>query len=375
LDRFVKPGPARLVERAGKQLERYDLAGNIDRAIGDLREATRQDASFTEAHALLGLAWWRRYMQGNDVMNRSEAARSSSNALALNPDSGLALFVLGLVAKDQGNLEAAKDDLRRANDKFSWENGEVLIQLATVFSSLDDESNAMFFAQKAQRVQQKPWYYYNSLGYFDFSQGDVGGAQSNFEAALQIAGDSPKIWLNLGKVLVYQTNRDETDYARKCFTKSLDLSPTDAAYDGLGDLYFSTSNWLDAAGTFQKAAERNPNRYDFPGKAGLSLIHLPETNYQVQAREQLGKAVDKVQSLLKETRDPMAEARLGVYHAALGQAKDAYAALRHALESAPNLLQIRDNVEDAAGYFEEVYHNKTEAENLRQLIANKADGK
>jgi len=371
LDILIKPGPARLVERASQQLERYDRPGHIDRAMRDLEEAKRQDPSYADAHAWLGLAYWRRYKQNKDVKDRSDAGRCSSNALALNPDSGTALFVQGLVAEDEKRPGAATNFLCLANDRFKWEDGEVLIHLAAVYWSLTNSPQALNYAQKANAVRNKPWYFYNGMGFFEFNLNDLEAAQSNFEVATQIADDSPMAWLNLGKVLVYQTSRNENDYAHKCFTKSLSLYPTDAAYEGLGDLYFSTSNWLDAANNFREAADLNPARYDFPGKEGLALIELPGANYRDQARAELNKAVDKVQSLLKETRDPVTESRLGLYQAGLGQATNAYETLQAALQSSPDDQQIKYNIEDAADCLKNIYHLPSEAGHIRQLLQEK----
>jgi len=370
LERFFPPGPARLVARAAGKLERYDRPGHIDNAIQDLRDAARQDTTLTEAHALLGLAYWRLYRRTTREADRVEAWRSSSNALAGNPDSVPALFVQGLVALDEKRLTDATNFLSRANDQAKWENGEVLIELARACSRLRDISNSQAYFQKAQTVLNKPWYFFNALGSFEFSLGHLAAAQENFEAARRIADDSPTACLNLGFVLLCQTNREEHDRALKCFQRSLALAPSDAAYDGLGEFYLDSNNWLAAATNFEAAARLNPARFDLPGKAGLALIHLPAA--QNEAREQLNKALDKVQSLLKDTWKPVAAANLGLYQAGLGQASNACVTLRKAVESSPDDAQVRDNVEAAADLLAE-RHDSAAAEQLRQLLHSGAD--
>jgi serine/threonine protein kinase len=371
LDLLIKPDPTRLVARAKERLERYDRPGNIDKAILELQRAARQDPSFTEARAWLGLAYWRRYKQKKEVQDRSEASRCAAEALRLNTNSPPALFVQGLVANEEKRYSDATNFLCRANDTEKWENGEVLIQIATVYRNMTNMSNSFLYAQKANEVQRKPWYFYNSLGSYEFSLGHLEAAQSNFQAATLVAKDSPTAWLNLGQVLLYKDNRNEDEDALKYLKESLALDPSDGAYDGLGEHYFNISNWQAAASNFQDAAKLNPARYDYPGNAGLALIRLPGASYQAMAEEQLRKAVDKVRSRLKETEDHVAEANLGLYQAVLGQTADAYATLRHAMESAPNVPQVSDNIEAAAEYLEDVCHRSGEAERFRQLLPKK----
>jgi tetratricopeptide (TPR) repeat protein/tRNA A-37 threonylcarbamoyl transferase component Bud32 len=369
LDHFIKPGPARLVARAEEQLERYDLPGHINGAILDLREAIGLDANLTKAQALLGLAYWRLYQQSERLENRSDAARYSSNALALNPDSAFGWFVQGLVAQDEKRTNAATNCLLLANQKAAWENGEVLIQLASVYGDLlKDMPDSSYFAQKANNVLDKPWYFFYSMGSYEFSLGDYQAAESNFQEATHKAKDSPTAWLSLGAVLLTQTNRDEHARALDYFQKSLRLGATAAAYDDLGEFYWDTGNLLAAATNFHAAARLNPDRYDLPGNEGLVLIVLPAS--RTQARELLGKAVDKVQSLLKETWNPVAAANLGLYQAALGQGADAFSTLQHALETSPHSQRVRDNIDAAADLLTEVYHSD-EAAHLRQLLQEK----
>lgn len=368
LDQLFPRGPTQLAARAAKRLERYDLPGNIDTAIRDLRGALQQDAALTEAHALLGLAYWRRYRWTKHEDERVEAWRYSSNALACNQDSIRALFVQGLVAQQENRLAEATNFLSRANDQAKWENGEVLIELAKACRRLSDISNSVGYIEKAHAVLEKPWYFFNSLGLYEFSLGHREAAQTNLEQATRIASDSPTAWFNLGQVLL---SRDQRARALICYQKSLRLAPSELAHDGLGEFYLASGDWQAAADNFRAAARLNPSRYDFPGKVGLALLRLP--NAQNEAQEQLEKAVDKAQSSLKEAWTPDVAANLGLYQAGLGDITNAYTSLRKALEASPNGLQVRANVLSAVELLAQ--RQPEAAKQLRQLLDNRTDNK
>jgi tetratricopeptide (TPR) repeat protein len=351
-------------------LLQYDQRGHIDQALRALTLAVNQNPALTEAHAYLGLAYWRKYRLTKSLNDRGEAARAASDALALNPDSDVGWFVQGLVAGDKRNLTEAVASLSRANEKANWENGEALLQLASLWETMGQESNADYFAAKAQRVAAKPWYFYNAAASFEFSRGNPAAAISNLQLAVKTDPKSPYAWLNLGLVLVYQTNKSERDYASTCFQKSMELNPTPAAYDGLGQFYFSVGQWREAAKDFAEAERLNPARYDFPGKTGLALMRLPGTEDRQAAREKLLKAVDKAQTRLKEAPDALTAANLGLYQAALGQADEAVATFRRVAASSPGLGQLPDNLGTAAEYLELVYHSPAGASALRQVLSS-----
>jgi tetratricopeptide (TPR) repeat protein/predicted Ser/Thr protein kinase len=370
-DIIIPPDPEQRVARASNQLERYDLPGHIESAIKDLKKAVLQDASYTDAQALLGLAYWRLYKRSTRAEDRFDAGRFSSNALACNKYSVNGLFVAGLVAQDDKRANDATNNLSLANERAGWENGEVLIQLAMAYWYLEDTTNSLRYVRKANDVLVKPWYFFNTMGFYEHLLGNDQAAQTSYRAAIAEASDSPIAWLNLGQVHLSQTNRDEHAQALYCIQKSQSLAPTEAAYDALGEFFMDTSNWLAAATNFQEAAKINPDRYDFPGNEGLVLIHLPEK--RALARLQLTKALDKARSLLKDTLDPEAAANCGLYQAALGQATEAYTTFQQVMESSANTPGLRDNVEAAAVYLEDVYKRPGEAAHIRQLLEEKVD--
>jgi tetratricopeptide (TPR) repeat protein len=370
LDFIIKPGPERLVARAKEKLEQYDFPGLLDSAIGDLRTAVGLDSNMTDAHAWLGLAYWKRYKWSTGKEDRSDALRYSSNALRCNPESKTGWFVQGLVEQDEERFTNAANSLGHANTNAGWDDGEVLIELAKVYWNLKDMSNAQYYIQRASNVRDKPWHFFNNMGDLEFGLLHYPDAETNFHEAIKRAHDSPKAWFNLGVAILNQTNRD-IEEALACFQKSLSYAATDDGYWARGEYYLQIDNWLAAAADFETAAELNPYRYNYPGLAGLALMHLPEK--KGEAREHLSKALLKVQSRLKDTWDPLAAANCGLYQAALGQAADAYDTLQRAMKLSPSTQLVRDNIVAGADLLDALYHLPAEAAHLRQLLPEKDD--
>jgi serine/threonine protein kinase len=371
-DFFSPPTPDQLVTRAEEKLERYDLPGHIDSAMSDLKKAVRLDNSLTGAYAMLGLAYWRSYCRSRSNEVCSEALSASLKALEHNPNCVRALLVQGLVEEQQKRLNDAKNSLTRANDQAKWEEGEVLIGLATVYADLKDMSNSSNYAQKAGMVGNKPWYFFKSMGYYQFTfLHDAQAALSSYRAATNAAPNSPIALTSLGGVLFDLTNRDEHVEALRCLQKSLSIDPTGDAYNIRGLYYLENKEWMDAARDFEEATKCNLERYDFPGNKGLALIHLRQK--RDEARKLLSKALDKARSQTNTTQDSLAVANIGLYQAGLGQPTESYNTFRQEMESSPDPSKVSDNIEDAADLLDEVYHLPAEAARLRQLLEKKTD--
>jgi len=362
LNHWLPASPEQRVQKAAGLLQRFDLPGHLDQAVDELRQALRLEPKWTEAHAQLGLAYWRRYKLTTDFSDRSEAWAASSNALACNRDSKLGHFIQGLVALDEKRSQDAVNSLTKANDAARWEEGEILIELAAACLAAGDVGRATDYAGKADRASVKPWYYFNSRGRFGFARGRAAEALTAFRNAVQAAPDSPIAWANLGFVL---ESFGEHAEAKSCFAKSLNLAPGAGAYDGMGTHFLAESNWLAASTNFIAASRLNPSRYDLPGKAGLALLHLPEE--RANAESLLAMAVDKARSRLKRASDVRAQANCGLYLAGLGRAEEACSQFAELLDSYPGWPVVAENVAAAAEVLELLRQNR-EAEKVRKLL-------
>jgi class 3 adenylate cyclase/tetratricopeptide (TPR) repeat protein len=369
LEHVFPPTALQRVQRARQQLERYDLPDHTDRAMANLLQALPRDSAdplSAEVQSLLSLAYWRRYQVTADEADRFQASKQSSSVVSNFPGSHVARFVQGVVAMNENRLADATNHLACANDAAKWEDGEVLLQLAFASQLLKDSSGAANFERAAWRVKRKPWYFFNTLGRYRFLLDDLTGAQTNLEAALAIAGDSPTVLLNLGLMLEVQ---GEGSRALAYFRKALRLWPAAGAY-GMGQHYLRQTNRLAAATNFLLAAQLNPARYDFPGLAGLALIKVP--GRQSQAVELLANAQDKVKSLLNNAWNPVAAANLGLYQAALGDAEQSCRTFETLWQQYPSVPQVSKNVSEAIERMRE-QGKIAEADRLQRMIDDTAN--
>jgi tetratricopeptide (TPR) repeat protein len=339
------PAPARLVLRATKLLERFDLEGNVPTAIGYLQKAIDHGAQqspppdwMSDARAWLAFAYWRRALQSNAPEDRQKALEQSATATnALNP---LAYQIQGLVVLKQGEITNAVSLLTRANELYLGQNCDVLVKLAEARMLLHRPEEAAADLASAYAVVRKPWNAYITLGRYEYIYAtNAWSARTNFEQALCLAPDSPLAWNNLAGVMVHLDQPAQALKAMDALSRKFPAVRQNPEFcSAKGSIFLDLTNTLAAAQWFLSAAELRPADHRFWGNAGIALREDP--GQRAKSRECFRKALQLAQLSFKDNPSCLTLAQTGLYQAGLDLTNNALAALSEAVRQCPNNSQV-----------------------------------
>ena len=352
LDYFSPPDSATLVNRAGRELERFDLEGHLGKAISLLQRAIERGGSqvpppdwLAQGRACLAYAHWRSYLETGAPADRQEAA--SQSAAATNGLSPLAYQVQGLVALEQTNFTEAVRLLTRANELSKGQDCDILVNLAEAQRRLGRAGEAALSLSSAYAVVNKPWHAYVSLGRYEYLYNtNLLTAQTNFEQALRMAPDSPSAWIGFAGAMV---NADKPAEALKAVDAVAHNIPqllrNPEFCSSKGTAYLARGDALAAARWFLAAADLRLSDYRFWRNAGIALHDI--TNRQAEARDCFAKALRILDLSRSDNPNPVLLADTGLCHAGLGQSNEAVTAIGGALRQSGDNQQVRNSAGEA----------------------------
>jgi tetratricopeptide (TPR) repeat protein/tRNA A-37 threonylcarbamoyl transferase component Bud32 len=238
-------------------LQRFDLPGNLDKALTALDGAVRADPKFVAAHEALSAAYRRKYFVEKNRAFLDAARVQADQALDLDGSSSSAHVAKGVVLSLAGDHAAAAAELRRALS-IDPLDVEALRELASVYDSLGQVSEAEEIYRKAIQMKPSEWVTYADLGVFHNSHQKYSEAESDFRAQESLTPDSPLVHRNLGGVYVALGRFPD---AEKELLTSIQLQPAVTAYTNLGALYIFEARYRDAIGALEKATQLAPPAY------------------------------------------------------------------------------------------------------------------
>ena len=178
-------------------LDRYDVPGNVDRAIGLLTRATATDPKFAEAYAALGDAQWIRYQY---LDKRSEvAARATAavmEALRIDPEAAPVYYSLGNMQYRTGQYESAVASLRRAIE-LQPDADDPHRLLGLVLAAKGDVDAAVVELHRAIDMLPR-WNNYMSLGYALHTAGRYNDAIDALRKAIELQPSNSEAYQLLG---------------------------------------------------------------------------------------------------------------------------------------------------------------------------------
>src|SRR4029077_11913950 len=111
--------------------------------------------------------------------------------------------------------------------------------------------------QRAIALRPDYWGGYNYLAAFYDAQHRPQEAIATFRRVTQMTPDNPIAYSNLGAAYMDLQDPESQAAAVAAFQKSLQLSPTYAAYSNLGFLYLNQGRYVESAEALRKALELN----------------------------------------------------------------------------------------------------------------------
>jgi len=220
------------------------------------------------------------------------------------------------------------------------------------------------------------WDGYNSLALFYDGQKRYDEAVAQLHKALELTPDNAQLYFNLGAVYLDSGDLKKHPEAEKALRKSIELSPTYAAYANLGILFMQEKRYEESARMSEKALQQNDKDYlvwdnlagayawmKEKGKAEaarareLQLLEesasTKERDAQVQSvlgvlyaqKKMRDKAVTRVQAALAlSPEDPGILANVGEAYEDLGERREAIKFIEKSMAKGTSLEDLKGNV-------------------------------
>ena len=244
------PALAQAHQARGAELS---LAGDVEGAIAEYREALRIDPDFYQAHQSLGHAL-RSKGQLEEAIVHYRAA--------LNIEQGYvpAHYALGLALVQKGDLDEAIAHLHIAR-QLAPTDVAVRIALSQAMLKWGDSSGAIAQAREALNLSSENYEAHLALGRALVEKGMLAEAVAEFEAAAKSNDKSVPVQLCLGNA---RAGKGDWAGAADAFKKATELNPASAeAHNNLATVLLNSDKPDDAIVEMQKASALEPGNVVF----------------------------------------------------------------------------------------------------------------
>jgi tetratricopeptide (TPR) repeat protein len=317
-------------------LARYDLTGNVDRAIASLSEATDLDPKYALAFAGLGQAHWRKAKTTSDAKEAQLALENIQTAIRLDPRAVEARVKLGEIYSESGRPQEAIQ-VEKSALQVAPENTEAYRALGQAYASALQYEQAEAAYREAIRKQPADWYGYLLLGLFYWDRGRNGDARTEWEAARKLTPDNEVIYRDLAGLDMREGN---FRHASDTLTQTTRFEPGSRTYVTLGIAYYYQRRYEEAAAAFKSGIDLNPGLYQNWGNLATVYRHL--TGDEQKARDAFHKAIELADKSLQVVKtDYATHANLAEYWAKLGDQRKALAEIDGIPEAARGPLMDR----------------------------------
>ncbi len=228
-----------------------------------LERGLREEASFGEAHYLLGFA----YYHFGEI---SPAISALERAVTIDPGVPERLNALAQAFEAAGRDAAAIEDLYRRALRIQPALARVRVNLGRFLESQGRLSEAI--EEYRQAVDEQPWLEeasYN-LGTAYLRTGHLRQAEAALREAVRLNPDYVDALGNLG-LLLASTSREQE--ARRYFEQAFKAAPTHpTALGNLGAFHLNAGNLDEAVRLLERSVQSDPGYVD--GIVNLALAHL-----------------------------------------------------------------------------------------------------
>jgi tetratricopeptide (TPR) repeat protein len=315
-------------------LERYDVAGNVDRAITLFESALSRDPSFALARAGLGQAYWHKFVQAREPVWAEKAKEAIDAALALDAEQPAVRYSLALLYRRTGEPARAMEELQHvialqpSSDEAHNLLGKLLVEAGRAEAGL-------LSLHEAIRLRPNYWSNHYALGLACFDLGRHAEALAAFRRVTELQPDNGWGYQMLGTTLHAQGNRRA---AIEAFRESIRVSPNAGAWSNLGTAYYAEGRFEDALDAYRECSRLEPNAPLAHRNAGDALARLGRRD---EARRAYTRAAELAEAELRvNPNDPASRAALAVYLAKAGRLESAREEVAKALVLAPESAEV-----------------------------------
>ena len=327
--------PAFLAYAKGlRLLDRRDLPGNATLAVTSLEEATRLDANFALAHAVLGSAYMRRYEETREAGYTRSALSEISKALILDAAQPRVRLIYADVQRSVGEGKAARDEIEKLITDHP-ENDEARALYSTLLAQDGETARALETAQAA--VARRPKYFQNraALGYAHAMRGDLQGCIDAYTAATSLQPDYADGFIMMGACA---QNAGDNRGALGYYEKARAMVSDATLESNIGTVLYDQGEFRQAAAAYERAAKLMPGEMLFWWNLGDAHERLGDRE---AARAGWNRAVSVArQALSVDGENVLTRARLGLCEAKLGMLAEARRDTDQAVQLAPQRGEI-----------------------------------
>ncbi|WP_260734822.1 serine/threonine-protein kinase [Tunturiibacter lichenicola] len=368
-------------------MQRYDKSGNLDKAIDVLNASLKTDPRFALGYAQLGEAYRVKYQVDHDPHLLDEAQANLEQATRIDSHIPAVYVSLGRIHDAQGKRDLALQEFQHALD-LDQRNALALRGLARVYQHSGRNADAETTFKQAIALQPNDWEGYNLLGNFYSEQGRYPESISEYKRAIDLTPDNAEAYLNLGATYIDAGSPQDLSSAEEPLKKSIQLSPSYAAYANLGSLYIQQHRHAESVAATEKALQLNGKDYmvwnnllvefewlhDQAGveRAKKRLVPLLEQTVQLRPQDAIAQAVlavmqaknkdrqqavDHIQTAVAlEPEDPMVLQNAADVYEMEGDRKRALGYLEQALQKGLDLNRAKNDPDSQALFLDPNFH-------------------
>ena len=329
-------------------MQRYDKPGNLDLAIGELENAVKTDPRFALGYAQLGEAYRLKYKLETNPKWLDEALANCRKAAELDDHLPAVYVTLARIHDVTGKHDLALQEFQQAL-KLNPRNAEALGGIAYAYENSGHLQDAEAAFIKAAALRPDYWDGYDELGLFYDRQQKYSQAIEQLRHAVELTPDNAQAYSNLGAVYVDTGDPKMLPDAEQALKKSIELSPTYAAYANLASLYYHEKRFTESAGMWEKALRLNEKDYLVWGYLANTYEWLNQFDKADAARER--KLALLEQGVKLKPQDAGAQANLAAIYAKKKLREKALIRIQAALALSPDDPVV---LEDVGAAYEEL---------------------
>ncbi|ABF42117.1 serine/threonine protein kinase with TPR repeats [Candidatus Koribacter versatilis Ellin345] len=255
------PASYELYLRALGYMQRYDKAGNLDQAIEDLNQSIHLDPQFALGFASLGECYRLKNVVDPKQKWVDQALANLQHAMQLNDRVAAPHVSLAWLQSALGQHDLALQEYQKAL-AINPRDPEAVKGLSREYERAGRTADAEAGFKQAILLRPDYWDSYNALGSFYVRQQRYPEAIAQFRRVLDLTPDNSAAYSNVAGVLLLIGDPASQKEAETALRRSLDLSPSYAAYANLGRLYMSQKRYAEGVDITRKALSMNDQNYE-----------------------------------------------------------------------------------------------------------------
>ncbi|MEM9294039.1 MAG: serine/threonine-protein kinase [Acidobacteriota bacterium] len=298
--------------------------------------ALRMDPDHALAYAARSIVRQNRYEMSPSEELLEAAQLDASTAVELQPEAPMAHYALGRLYRLRGNTERALEHLQLGVGYLepSETEGQFLLEISAAQGQQGDWAGARETLLQITERWPLNWWYRNQLGGVEYRLGSYEDARQHWRQAADLAGPRESAW-PLGNLALLALQVDgDIERALSIYRQIPETAMDGDTAAAQAFLLYSVGRFEDAAGSYQRAIQLQPNDPSLYADLGDTYERLERPEAAEGAYQEALRLVQEQLRLTPGKAD--LQARQPLYLAKLGRCPEALReADRLALTAAP----------------------------------------